>query len=559
MSGSLVQSSAAFSQQGQVDWVALSNSSVNFSVAALARFSKAKVDVYTVQVGKALCWNFRLAPHVQEDMHNTIRKLKKYGVCQDILWFGFGIKQTITDLSDTEEGLSFITLCAVLLTTFDTFFVAQVLREMCLRVRAPESYMPSLSQWRQLLSLCSGVLMGSQFSRVLHGICLTLSGSISNASGRMSDPESLADALIELAMVQNRSTANLVLSCSADCSLLAAFADQILCLDIAILGAEDQILLRSQRRKDTTPQVTFLTKSYRGRNMETTQKTSLLPVSHKLVYIDARSYVADNVSLRSSWSTVLHDAFGEVLDFWLSKEYSRHFLPLLHLISSGKSNFFDIHDVFIGVENISQMFPPICGRDQANNIPRHALLMLPELQQLPVEEQFSSNRELENLMIEFCSVGIAECQTKLSAVNTCQCRSCTLSVLGATAIYLQLLSCSDIDHEVPPSSLGLLYLRDLIIEGRYSRVGENPLSATQLVHAIFAGRPHHFENDNLDTPAQSGRGICVYRAGIDNPIGTLDSVVRHQVVRYVVSTSSHVTDVVRGSWQQWRVANITTL
>lgn len=130
MSGSLVRPLAAFSQQGQVDWVALSNSTVNFSVAALARFSKAKVDIHTVQVCKALCWNFRLVYRVQEDMHDTIRNLTKYGLCQNILWFGFGIKETIINLSDTEEGLSFVTHCAVLLTTFDTFFAAQVLREI---------------------------------------------------------------------------------------------------------------------------------------------------------------------------------------------------------------------------------------------------------------------------------------------------------------------------------------------------------------------------------------------------------------------------------------------
>ena len=62
MSGPLVPTSARFQQQGSVDWVELSGRSVQLSVAVLARLSKAGIDPFTLQVGRAICTNFSLHP-----------------------------------------------------------------------------------------------------------------------------------------------------------------------------------------------------------------------------------------------------------------------------------------------------------------------------------------------------------------------------------------------------------------------------------------------------------------------------------------------------------------
>lgn len=125
MSGTLVPSSGSsnFAQQGSVDWVALSNSSVQFSVAVLARLSKAGVDAYTLRFGQVICCNFALEPRAQELVTEAIRKVKKYPSYGDLMWFGFGIKDIVTDLADTEEGLTLVALCAALSTTYDSLFL----------------------------------------------------------------------------------------------------------------------------------------------------------------------------------------------------------------------------------------------------------------------------------------------------------------------------------------------------------------------------------------------------------------------------------------------------
>ena len=78
MFGALTRTSAPFQQQGSVDWVELSSRSVQFSIAVLARLSRAGIDPFTLQVGRAICANFSLQPIAQERITDAILALKKY-------------------------------------------------------------------------------------------------------------------------------------------------------------------------------------------------------------------------------------------------------------------------------------------------------------------------------------------------------------------------------------------------------------------------------------------------------------------------------------------------
>lgn len=52
---------SGFAQQGQVDWVALGNSTVSATVAVFARLAAGRVDPQTVAVGHALAGTFKLS------------------------------------------------------------------------------------------------------------------------------------------------------------------------------------------------------------------------------------------------------------------------------------------------------------------------------------------------------------------------------------------------------------------------------------------------------------------------------------------------------------------
>ena len=169
MSGALVPASSNFQQQGSVDWVELSGRTVHFSVAVLARLSKAGIDPFTLQVGRAICTNFSLDPVAQQRISEAIQALRKYGSDGDIIWFGFGVKHVVTDLAETEQGLTLVALCAALSSTYDLLCGARVLRELCGLCEAPQATPPAIRQWKILVDLCSGILNSGHFALLLEG------------------------------------------------------------------------------------------------------------------------------------------------------------------------------------------------------------------------------------------------------------------------------------------------------------------------------------------------------------------------------------------------------
>lgn len=180
MSGTIGRTPATFQQQGSVDWVELSGRSIQFSVAVLARLSRAGIDPFTLQVGRAICTNFVLHPTAQARISDAILALKKFGSYEDIIWFGFGIKHVVTDLAETEEGLTLVALCAALSATYDSLYGARVLRQLCCLCKAPQFFSPAIRQWKLLIELCAGMLSVGHFALVLDGFHRLVSGGAIN-------------------------------------------------------------------------------------------------------------------------------------------------------------------------------------------------------------------------------------------------------------------------------------------------------------------------------------------------------------------------------------------
>jgi hypothetical protein len=89
MSDALVPSSqpasANFTQQGSIDWVSLSKSSLSFSVEVLSRFSKAGVEMITVAIGQAIFSGFAVPPDGQQRLADAIAKLKVFSSYGNVL------------------------------------------------------------------------------------------------------------------------------------------------------------------------------------------------------------------------------------------------------------------------------------------------------------------------------------------------------------------------------------------------------------------------------------------------------------------------------------------
>jgi hypothetical protein len=147
MSGPLVSAgSESFQQSGQLDWVSLSNTTFSFGLDVLVRLSKAQLDPATMAVSLITCNQFVIKPVAQKRIYDALLSLKSFSSYGKLIWFGFGIKPILTDLAETEPGMACVALCACMSMSYDSYYVAQVLREFCKLQETPSHIIPSIHQ-----------------------------------------------------------------------------------------------------------------------------------------------------------------------------------------------------------------------------------------------------------------------------------------------------------------------------------------------------------------------------------------------------------------------------
>ena len=340
MSGAIVAAndSPSFTQQGSVDWVALSNSSVQFSVTVLARLSRAGIDAFTLQFGRTICYNSSLESHAQERIHDAIVKLKKYGSYKDIVWFGFGIKDVVTDLADTEESLTLVGLCAALAATYESMYAAMVIREFCVLCKAPQSFTPAIRQWKALVDLCSGMFANAHFTFVANGFRRLISGH-SNFLVRRHTPtthSALAEAILMFAKVSKGNLLNTTFSGGIDCAWLAAFAEWILSLDVAICDPSGSLLYRSRGVTDKPPQVTIIVPNTAEDVVEEVliiSKAPFIPSGRILVEKDPALREVSLLNWQGSWCTILHEVLHGSIDDLLADQTGQYFSMYINCLS----------------------------------------------------------------------------------------------------------------------------------------------------------------------------------------------------------------------------------
>ncbi|ETS84384.1 hypothetical protein PFICI_02409 [Pestalotiopsis fici W106-1] len=156
-------SGSGFAQQGSLDWVSLSRSSVAFTVDILGRFMAAGVQPFTIMVGQEIAKNLRLSTSGEKNIQDALNSLRSYRGLGDVIWFGFGLRSLVRTLGSTTEGKGLVALCSALGETFHEDFAATVLHSMTASYNPPSGFMPSLKEWQMLVKACSGVLAHTKF------------------------------------------------------------------------------------------------------------------------------------------------------------------------------------------------------------------------------------------------------------------------------------------------------------------------------------------------------------------------------------------------------------
>jgi len=534
MSDQLIPSAgASFQQSGHFDWVSLSRSVVQISVGTLARLSRAGVDAYTVQVGQALCLNLELSAKVQDNLVEEINNLKCAKLCDNLLWFGFGIKQVVADLAETEQGLALVALCSALTTNYDVFYAAQVLRQLCLQAKAPQKFMPSLQQWKALLRLCSGILMDSPFQLLLNGLQRLVRGSKPIIGQKAMEPASIAKGLSNLALLSKGSTVHLSFSGGEDCCWLASFAKWVLSLDVAIYDAIGSLVYQSHDQRSEAPRVTFNLDVKASNTVLSAQKTSLVPRGQSLIKLEARDGSASNLSSFSTWATILHDTFGSAVDILLGDPCGQDFavflcdMPALEWLIQRGIYIFDRADEY------EPLPPPVSARMESPM--QSAKRLLPELNLLQSQAYWQKRKRHRALKESLTNIrthcGTDETKTSgqgsLYAKNAEHCHGdpCLVGLAQAICSYLRVLLMVNIGVHVVPSMRGLRSCYENRHVGGFVSVG-------QIYQAISGDQAN---SGSSEVHAWVGNGLCIFSCFLEDPMGPLHETRRFAAVRGYIS------------------------
>ena len=543
----------SFAQQGSVDWVALSNSSVQFSVAVLARLARAGNDAFTLQFGRAICYRFSLEPRAQERIHDAM---------------------VVTDLADTEEGLTLVALCAALATTYDSMYAAIVIRELCVLCKAPQSFTPAVRQWRALVDLCSGIFVNAHFALLANGFRRLLSGHSDHLIGRHTPTthSALAEAILMLAKISKGDILNATFSGGIDCAWLAAFAESILSLDVAFCHPSGLFLYRSRGATDKPPQVTIVVPTNGIQEVLIKSKASFIPSGKTLFGTDPSPCGVNLLNWQASWSTILHEVFyGDIDD----------------LLSEGTGQFFSMYIYCVSLLPASEI---ATGPEVA----RYARTSQPSFLNHPVNPLIWTQADSRGqAFIKFAARRLPEIAACLmnatwdasassvddlgllairSIESVCSCAShlrnnqekvrgkdpfCLRTMAETIAIFLWILLDSDIDEDVLPSITGLANLytwqsrtmeprEEFELRRTFGGPIMNcslPVLGIDLVFHVLSGlaipdfHRRHKSLPPTDHLARVGNGVCVYHYAVEDPNLPPETMFRLRVVRGYISYS----------------------
>lgn len=332
---------SAFSQQGAVDWVALSNTTVSVSVNILKRLSTAGVDAVTLVVGRNVCSRFHLSTVGQSRFHDSISKLKAFSSVSEAIWFGIGVRHLTKDLASTEQGKSLLVICGSLAETCDLNVGSMILSALTKELQAPDDLRPSVQQWRTLIQACAGTFTNTRFPEILDQF-LKYGPPEDTGRYKTSDPSDVACALKLVGDMCNGELRSLNICGGSSCALIAAIAYWFFGIVVEIENTEG-LLVYSSRTRDTSRHTPVLTVSYSDPEQTFTGSLkSPVSVTHKSIVLRSLDelFLRDNpenwhLTSRVPWDGIFGDVFPGL------REKLRQFSPAYTKLFGSAARIFE--------------------------------------------------------------------------------------------------------------------------------------------------------------------------------------------------------------------------
>ncbi|KAF2192450.1 hypothetical protein K469DRAFT_745887 [Zopfia rhizophila CBS 207.26] len=534
-----------FEQSGQLDWVSLSKSTFTFGLDVLIRLSKVELDPATVAIGVITCDRFVITAESQKRIYDALYGLKSFSSYGKLMWFGFGIKPIIKDLADSEHGMACVGLCACMSISYDSFFAAGVLRELCKFCGTPPNFLPSIHQWKGLVDICAGSISNSKFPILLEGLfrCVLPNSKIS--LHKPTSTEALAKAVGALADVTNGKLENITIAGGVDCIWLAAISEWLLSLDVEIRHGSGLAIYKSSRNDDyRLPAVTVV---FISDNEQPIHLSKCYIVPSGNTFWEAPSQEQHTFKGgRSEWNNILADAFGLCFSTLVEENTRHEFALLLFHISRLTETCYQYG--YGSMQRDSQQNSTKCsgrfGRFHfAHSSSRGQAFLAFAAQQLP--ELASTLHTLNQLQIEFstnasledCTNNIAQkcaCQwcCSESTAHSCASQPFCLELMAETIImFLWILSATSVDASLKPSACGLrlLYMRQ---RGKFYLTNQNkrgPWKDVLSAHLamkdidiltaalmVFSGSDDTGPLRDENSSAVSRHGVCAFFGALED-------------------------------------------
>ncbi|KFY19031.1 hypothetical protein V493_08185 [Pseudogymnoascus sp. VKM F-4281 (FW-2241)] len=224
-----------FSQQGSVDWVALSGGFLSISYGMLQRLSGSNLDPYTVSIGYVLGGQFRLSRSGKRNVTNALNNMKAYAGFQNVLYFGFGMKHPARKIAMIEQGVTLVALGATLSECFPFDTAAEILSDM-VSLQSNLDMTPSVSEWLAVINSCSGILSTTVFpirAEQLMGL---------GAEDKPADPTDIAKVLNAIGKITKNELVSITIHGGKEARWIGAIAEWLFDLTVTITNEGGEVV-----------------------------------------------------------------------------------------------------------------------------------------------------------------------------------------------------------------------------------------------------------------------------------------------------------------------------
>jgi hypothetical protein len=514
-------SSPSLTTSTQLDLATFFGGIISYTHEVATRLANAGIDKKAIQAGIIACSSFTFRKEGQQELTESLKKLECCHSYKKLLWFGFGIRHVVHDLTDTEQGATCVALCAALAHHYPTDHAANVMTALCQERGAPNHIVPSIEQWSGLISVFEGCLAKSTFPLYFDTFTRFLVPEPSKAR-EPADAKTMAEALALLGDISKQKLNSVLMVGGVECAWLAAVADRLLFLAIEILDENGKQHYRSNRRLRGPAEVTFMPGIVQG---DTGMHQGL--VRRKYFVSSGRELLLENADLFSSsiristtWSTVLSDSFPKAEHFLVQRSYQKQLASLIRCVARKSQAYYTSSPVvatdidstwWIHWKGQGCLFHP---RRTGPELLNFVSQLFPELAFVGNSNDFGSTPETKDESLEDGVKDIAD---------TCGCPSCSRPKRGVdlkpicrtrfalTLIRLILILCPVTIHEsVPPSVMALRQLYHCT-NAPFSGTPTTAISCHRLIliHSLFTGADLCNAN-SARVSAVCGKGVCVF-------------------------------------------------